>query len=173
LKLQVKVLSFAKMKDLNGADVCAGDLVEPLVAPYGVRRVVAIVEVNYLTDSGQWKRQLAAELDHGSYVLGQKMMPVRLASAAFRRSDEKATRCSSDCFCDEGRALKSDVELVKNRAAIVELLRKIARAEGVFRLDHAEHMNNVIVASVESAREALKLMGENVDDIIVPPLKVG
>jgi hypothetical protein len=64
---------------------------------------------------------------------------------------------------------KNRLLLVENRVRIVMLLKSIAKPSGAYRINRVEYMQNVISASVSSAREALLLLGEDVSDIIIPP----
>jgi hypothetical protein len=93
---------YRTIKDQNGKRCKIGDLVEPLVSPYGVRRIVAIYDAQEMMDSDLiWRRK--AELDHIAYREGKHVVPVRLGSASFRKSKEKQTRCMSYCFCHEAK----------------------------------------------------------------------
>jgi len=89
------------IKDQNGKTCRIGDLVEVLISPYGVRKIVAIYDTQELhQDRLVWVK--VAELDHISYREGKKIVPVRRHSIEFKKSKEKTTRCMSYCFCQRG-----------------------------------------------------------------------
>jgi hypothetical protein len=86
--------------DKNGVECKLGDLVEPLISPYGVRRIVAIYDLQeYHNVVRKFVLVRKAELDHISYCEGKKVVPVRLSSTEFQKSKEKETQCQSYCFC--------------------------------------------------------------------------
>lgn len=94
------------IQDQNAVECKLGDLVEPLVSPYGVRRIVAIYDVQEFRNNGKSVLVRKAELDHISYREGKKVVPVRLDSLVFRKSEEKETRCKSYCFCEFGQKMR-------------------------------------------------------------------